>query len=59
MIETLSLPEQQTLIEIIQKRISLKRRGQIATSIAEAHEEYKAGKTRRVPVDELMAELEE
>ena len=59
MVESLSLSEQDFLIEIIQKRLREKRRKEIAASIAEARAEYKMGKTQRVTVDELMAELDE
>ncbi|MDB9313847.1 hypothetical protein PN462_12110 [Spirulina sp. CS-785/01] len=38
---------------------SEKRRKEIATHIAEAHEEYKQGKTQKVTVDKLMADLEQ
>ncbi|NER33347.1 MAG: hypothetical protein F6J93_04645 [Oscillatoria sp. SIO1A7] len=59
MVESLSSSEQDVLIEIVQKRLREKRRKEIAASIAEARTEYKTGKTQRVTVDELMAELDE
>lgn len=57
LIETLSLQEQEVLIEIMKKRIALKRRSEIAAGILEAHDEYKAGQARSITVDELMAEV--
>jgi hypothetical protein len=59
MAESLSESEQDFLIEILQKRLGEKRRKEIAASIAEAHTEYKQGKTQKVTVDELMADLDE
>lgn len=56
--ESLSDSEQNFLIEILQKRLQDKRRKQIAGNIAEAHAEYKMGKTQKVTVDELMADLD-
>lgn len=56
LIETLSLSEQEILVEITKKRIALQRRSEIAASISEAHDEYKAGKARPMTIDELMAE---
>ncbi|MGL4501171.1 MAG: hypothetical protein ACRCU2_19020 [Planktothrix sp.] len=46
MAESLSESEQDFLIEILQKRLGEKRRKEIAASIAEAHAEYKQGKTQ-------------
>lgn len=57
MAESLSPSEQDFLIEILQKRLRENRRKEIAASIAEARAEYKTGKTQRVTVNELMAEL--
>lgn len=59
MAEFLSASEQDFLIEILQKRLVEKRRKEIAASIAEARAEYKTGKTQKVTVDELMADLDE
>lgn len=57
LVEILSLQEQETLIEVTRKWVDMKRREEIALSIAEAHEEYKAGKAKPMTVDELMAEI--
>ena len=56
--ESLSDSEQIFLIEILQKRLQEKRRKEIAANIAEAHAEYKMGKTQKVTGDELMADLD-
>ena len=58
-VETLSASDQEVLIELLKKRLSQKRRQEIAANIREATEEYKAGKARRLTVDEFMADLEE
>ncbi|MCT7960731.1 hypothetical protein NG799_00565 [Laspinema sp. D1] len=58
-VETLSASDQEVLIDLVKKRLAQKRREEIAANIVEATEEYKAGKARRLTVDEFMAELEE
>lgn len=58
-VETLSAEDQEALIEVVRRRGAEQRRMEIAANIVVAHEEYKAGKGRRVTVDELMAELKE
>ena len=57
-VETLSPQDQEILIDILQKRLIQKRRQEISANIVEAHEEYKAGKTRRVTVEQLLSEFE-
>lgn len=56
-VETLSASDQEVLIERLKKRLSQKRRQEIAANIVEATEEYKSGKARRLTVDKLMAEF--
>ncbi|MBO0352324.1 hypothetical protein J0895_25220 [Phormidium pseudopriestleyi FRX01] len=58
-VETLSASDQEMLIDLLKKRLTQKRREEIAANIVEATEEYKSGKARRLTVDEFMAELEE
>lgn len=58
-VETLSTSDQEVLIDLVKNRLAQKRRGEIAANIVPATEEYKAGKARRLTVDEFMAELEE
>lgn len=50
LVEILSLQEQETLIEITRKWVAIKRREEIAMSIAEAHEAYKAGKVKPMSI---------
>ncbi|AFY83362.1 hypothetical protein [Oscillatoria acuminata] len=56
--ETLYPQDQEILIDILQKRLIQKRRQEIAANIVEAHEEYKARKTRQVTVEQLMSDIE-
>lgn len=56
-IETLSLDEQTALIGIIHRRISDRRRSEIAANIAQGKEDYKKGKVFRGTVDQAIAEL--
>jgi len=57
MIDTLSLEEQDVLLDIVRRRQVEQRRREIAKSIAQAKDEYKAGKVFRGTVDEIMTEL--
>ena len=56
-VEQLSLDDQATLIDIIQRRIVEQRRSELARDIQEAQKEFKDGNVRRVTPDELMAEI--
>lgn len=47
-LENLSSSEQEVLFDILQQRRIQKRRQEIAGNIAEAHQEYKMGKTQQV-----------
>lgn len=58
-IESLSVEEQEILIDLVRRRLVERRRAEIAANIAKAQEEYQAGKLRRGTVDELIAELTE
>ncbi|OGV71820.1 MAG: hypothetical protein A3K19_24320 [Lentisphaerae bacterium RIFOXYB12_FULL_65_16] len=53
----LSLDEQESLIEVVQKRIIDARRAQMAGEIREARAEYKVGRCRPVSPSELLAEI--
>lgn len=57
-IDTLPLERQETLIEILQKRLAETRRRQIAQHAAEAHQLYQAGQLPRGSVEDLLADLE-
>ncbi len=56
-VETLSIEEQKTLIDLVQRRLAEHRRSEIAANIAQAQAEYQAGKVFRGTVEQIMAEL--
>ena len=56
-IETLSLDEQEALIQLVQRRLAEKRRNEIAENIAQAQVEYRSGQVFRGTVAEIMDEL--
>jgi hypothetical protein len=56
-IETLSLDEQTALLGIMQRRLSDRRRTEIAANIAQGKEDYKKGNVFRGTVNEAIAEL--
>lgn len=56
-IEVLSTEEQEMLIGLIHKRLSEKRRDEIAKNIVQAEEDYKAGNVFRGTAEEVIAEL--
>lgn len=56
-IETLSPDDQMTLFNIMQRRLSDRRRSEIATNIAQAKQDYQSGNVFRGAVDEAIAEL--
>ncbi|NEP60386.1 MAG: hypothetical protein F6K31_25855 [Symploca sp. SIO2G7] len=57
MIDTLSLEEQNALLDIVRRRQVEQRRREIAKSIAQAKDEYKAGQVFRGTIDEIITEL--
>lgn len=57
-IDSLSIPDQETLITVIQKRLSDRRR-EIADNIRQAQEEYQSGQIFQGTIQEVIAELEE
>ena len=58
-VEALPLDEQEMLIEIIRQRMIQQRRTQLAIDIAEAREDYRAGRVRRGSATDLMSEVDE
>jgi len=54
---TSSLEEQDVLLDIVRRRQVEQRIREMAKSIAQAKDEYKAGKVFRGTVDEIMTEL--
>ncbi len=56
-IETLSLDEQETLLDIMQKRLVERGRQQRLADIQEAREEYAQGACQPTSVEALMQEI--
>ncbi|GAA6615127.1 hypothetical protein NUACC26_009160 [Scytonema sp. NUACC26] len=56
-VETLSIEEQEALIDLVQRRLAEQRRSEIAANIAQAQAEYQAGKVFRGTVEQVIAEL--
>jgi len=56
-IETLSVDEQEVLIDVLCHRLAEQRRDEIAANIAQAQEDYRTGKVFRGTVDQLLNEL--
>jgi hypothetical protein len=58
-VESLPEEQQETLIDIIRRRLMEHRKDVLAEHIKETREEYKRGEVRHGAVDDLMKELEE
>jgi hypothetical protein len=56
-VDRLPLGEQETLIEVVQRRVIERRREELAKEIQEAQGEFQAGRCHPVTPDELMAEI--
>jgi len=56
-IETLSTDEQTTLLIIMQRRLSDRRRTEIAANIAQGKEDYQSGNVFRGSVNDAIAQL--
>jgi predicted CopG family antitoxin len=56
-VDKFSLEDQETLIEVLQRRLIERRREEIAKEIREARREFQSGQCRAVTPDELMAEI--
>ena len=56
-VEVLSLGEQETLVEMVQRRIIEQRREELAEEIQKAQKEFQSGHCRPVTPDELMTEI--
>ena len=57
-IETLSLEDQEILIEILHRRIVERRREEFAQDVQQARQEFQAGQCRPVTPEELLNEIE-
>jgi len=55
--DNLPIGDQESLRDILTKRIIERRRDELLQEIREAREEYEAGKCKPVTPDELMAEI--
>lgn len=56
-VDHLSLEEQQTLVEIVRRRVVEQGRKRLAAEIQEANQEFAEGRCRQVTADELMNEV--
>ncbi|HDQ72486.1 MAG TPA: hypothetical protein ENN19_10365 [Chloroflexi bacterium] len=56
-VDQLSLGEQETLIDVMQRRIIEQRRERLTQEIQEARKEFESGGCRPVTPDELMTEI--
>ena len=55
--DNLSVEDQESLLDILQRRLAGHRRRQVARDIEEAREALKAGKGRPAPPDEIFQEI--
>jgi hypothetical protein len=55
--DKLSLEEQETLIELLHRRLIERRRDELARDIQQAREEFEASRCRPVTPQELMKEI--
>jgi hypothetical protein len=55
--DMLSLEEQESLLEILHRRVIDKERAELVKDIKEAQKEFKEGKSRPASPDELMKEI--
>ena len=55
--DRLPLEDQETLIEVLQRRMRDRRRAELAKDIQEAQEEFQKGSCRPATADELMREI--
>jgi len=56
-VEQLSTDEQETLVEIIRRRLAERRRERLVAEVAEARAEYARGEARPASAGELLAEI--
>ena len=56
-VERLSLEDQETLVDIIRRRIIERRRAELARDMHEAQEEFRTGGARPATPDELVKEI--
>jgi hypothetical protein len=56
-IDQLSLEEQETLMDIVQRRVTERSRKLLATEIREAQQEFAEGRCQATTAEELMKEV--
>ncbi len=56
-IETLSLEDQETLKEILHRRLIERRREELVQDVQQAQQEFQAGRCRPAAPEELMKEI--
>ena len=56
-VESLSIDEQETLLDLVRRRLVERRREEIAANIAQAKVEYQVGKVFRGTVEQVVDEL--
>lgn len=57
-IESLPISQQESLIDIVQRRLIEQRRDLIAKNIRKAKEEYRRGDVKKGSIDDLMRDLQ-
>ena len=55
--DDLSVDEQETLVEILQRRIAKRNRDALIRDVAEARAEFQTGRTRASSVSDIMDEV--
>jgi hypothetical protein len=55
--DNLSVEEQETLVEILRRRIAERNRADLACDVADARAEFRAGNTQTSSVDDIMGEV--
>jgi hypothetical protein len=53
----LPLEDQEALVDVLQRRIIERRRGEILKEIHKAHKEYQEGRTRPATAADILAEI--
>jgi hypothetical protein len=56
-IETFSFEEKETLVDILQRRLTEAKRERILKSVKQARREYERGEAKTASVDEIMNEI--
>jgi hypothetical protein len=57
-VERLSLEDQEALIEVVNKRLALRRRADLVVRVREASEDYASGNVKRGSVADFMAAID-